>query len=239
VEPEERVRGVMHTFFQPLQRRPAGQLQLLQVWEEAWKAAGWETRVLSLADARRHAEFEAFSARVWQVPLESNPQYDYLCYVRYMAMEAAGGGWMSDMDVLPVSIPRGLGLPHAGRFTVYERFIPSLMSASAAEWRRMRELMVDVGVAKRKTRTKQFSDMHALNELHQRAEVPYVPMWLVASGSGFAREMNSSGVVCAAYADVLAAHMSHSALNKLGLRGGRNRVVVMNRTFHLWRQHCA
>uniref|UniRef100_A0A7S4WEF5 Uncharacterized protein n=1 Tax=Alexandrium monilatum TaxID=311494 RepID=A0A7S4WEF5_9DINO len=240
VEPEERVRGVMHTFFQPLQKnRLANQTKLLQVWEEAWKAVGWETRVLTLADARRHAEFEAFSARVWQVPLGINPEYDYLCYMRYMAMEAAGGGWMSDMDVLPVSMPRGLGLPHAGRFTVYLSCIPSFVSASAAEWRRMRELMVDVGSAKRKTWTKLFSDMHALKELRERAEVPYVPMWLVADGSKFARRMNRSDVVCTAWADVLAVHMSHNALKKLGLRGGHVRVVVMNLTFHLWRQHCA
>lgn len=139
-------RPVMHTFFTSLETMTAGMTDsghalLLDEWKHAWHAAGWDTSILNLDDAKRHPDFEKYNEIITQL---SPNEYDKLCFLRWFAMAAAGGGWMSDYDSFPLEISAkdGMELPNDGIFTGHNSFIPSLVSGSAREWDRMaRELV--------------------------------------------------------------------------------------------------
>ena len=94
-------------------------LSCVSTEEKAWTDAGWETRVLTLEDAKRSPEFKNVNRRIDRIPRGGNAEYERLCYLRYLAMNAVGGGWMSDMDTVPTRLSPDIGLPNAGRFTVY------------------------------------------------------------------------------------------------------------------------
>ena len=56
-------------------------------------------------------------------------------------MASVGGGWLSDIDVLPTFLSPA-SLPNKGNFTVYQGTVPALVSGDQGEWERMaRQLM--------------------------------------------------------------------------------------------------
>ncbi|CAJ1443512.1 unnamed protein product [Effrenium voratum] len=85
--------GIMHTFFQPTLAVERSGTGTLEAWRDLWQAAGFQVRVLTLEDAKAAPDFEEFSRRVRNnVPLGRNPEYEYFCYARYVAMAQVGGG---------------------------------------------------------------------------------------------------------------------------------------------------
>lgn len=75
-----------------------GHEQLLRAWEDAWRAVGWETRILTEMDARKHPEFDAMHDKLASLGVTD---YNQRCFWRWLAMavesdEDGGGGWMSD-----------------------------------------------------------------------------------------------------------------------------------------------
>lgn len=133
-------RPIMHTFYHKDQ---VGEEDLLEYWKEAWDKAGWDTVVLDLEDAQKHPYYdEMFSVidPLWGMT------YNGLCYYRWLAMGASGGGWMSDYDLFPTNFPKDEGffgqLPNGGNFTTFESHVPSLMSGRGEEWMRVTYLLV-------------------------------------------------------------------------------------------------
>jgi hypothetical protein len=114
-----------------------GNHQLLEAWKLAWGQSGWEPVVLNMKHAQQHDRFPQFQKILSEIPNIS--EYDQLCFYRWLAMSQAGGGWMADMDVLPLHdfAHEGLELPNQGRLTVYDRCVPSLVSGSAVEYQRI------------------------------------------------------------------------------------------------------
>jgi len=58
-------RPMMYTFFEPIpaEERRTGMnddqdVALLKAWRESWEEAGWNTKVLTLDDAKRHSHFD-------------------------------------------------------------------------------------------------------------------------------------------------------------------------------------
>ena len=134
-------RPIMHTFYE---ESDAGEKDLLELWKQAWDEAGWDTVVLDLEDAQKHPYYgEMFSVidPLWGMT------YNGLCYYRWLAMAASGGGWMSDYDLFPTNFPKEEGfmenLPNGGNFSSFEAHVPSLMSGSDDEWLRVTKLLID------------------------------------------------------------------------------------------------
>jgi len=90
-------RPVIHTFFHS---RGKVEEAVLQVWKREWSNYGFETKVLTIEDAKKHPDFEKVESIM--EPLHTKMGYDALCFYRWFAMAASGGGWMSDHDTFPI-----------------------------------------------------------------------------------------------------------------------------------------
>lgn len=190
-------RPVIHTFFHYIDPSKKGtgmsveaDERLLALWKQEWSDAGWDPVVLSLEDAEKHPRFEEFKETLEKVPLMGkggrgvNIFYNQLCYYRWLAMAAVGGGWMSDYDVFPVrhvdegdhSDHNKAFLPGDGYFTVHAIVsgsagsgIPCFMSGTADEWEKMAFNILDNGAAHQDERM--WTDMFALMDLrHQNSK---------------------------------------------------------------------
>merc|ERR1712157_106848 len=95
---EERPR--MHTFFHYL---GFGDYYLIEIWKEAWYEAGWYPVVLTLEAAQAHPIYKEFE-HLFMFAENKLHTYDRMCFYRWLAMAMSGGGWMSDMDTLPLNI---------------------------------------------------------------------------------------------------------------------------------------
>ena len=112
----------------------------LELWKRSWAEKGWEPFVLNLLDARRHPAYPELIKIFHQQQTPLGSFYE-ACYLRWLAIVASGGGWMSDIDVFPLHMPPEKALPNNGNMTSYERHIPCLISASAMEYDRVRILL--------------------------------------------------------------------------------------------------
>merc|ERR1712071_506152 len=67
---------------------------------------GWTPKILTVDDARKHPRFEEYNKMLDDVPLDGysgyRSGYNRLCYLRWLAMAAVGGGFMSDYDTVPL-----------------------------------------------------------------------------------------------------------------------------------------
>ena len=174
-------RPIMHTFFDAISSKGLDdELALVAAWEAAWQSAGWRTKVLTMEDAKRHFQYDELWPLIDAMPLI---QYDKLCYLRWLAMGAAGGGWMSDYDTVPLrgSLERAVDLSYRPTFTVYGQnlsgdAVPALLSGSASEWNRMVNALVRLGPTAVETVGKfPFpSDMYSLMSLQYSDEVSFM-----------------------------------------------------------------
>lgn len=167
----------VHTFFSPIDphtRLPTDRLNatdqaMLDSWKAAWESQGWRTRILSIDNARAHPQFEAYNRLLDRVPLGANAAYNRYCYLRWLAIAAVGGGYMSDYDTIPLRPPSSAGFPD--RLTVYGGAVPSLVGGSEEEWERMiQQLFTTAMKQARKVKKNLWSDMMILQELNQNDE---------------------------------------------------------------------
>ncbi|CAE7771917.1 unnamed protein product [Symbiodinium sp. CCMP2592] len=219
---------VMSTFYEPNSksskdgREDARQLTLA-TWALHWQRAGWQTRVLGLADAQKSPFYKQLLVKLAQIPLGENPEYEKACYFRYLAMSEAGGGWMSDYDTLPLHFPATSDLVSNGTFTVLQGHIPAFMSGSQEEWRRMSRLLVESAVMlTRKTPMPGLvSDMHAMagladkSGLKNKSEDALNSFHMVADAKEYVRTLRRpiSSLICRRFSFFrLAIHISHASV---------------------------
>lgn len=119
----------IHTYFEPTELDYAGELRLLLLWQQKWAALGYEPVVLNESHARSNPRFETFSKRVAEIFSQNPKGYETACWYRHCAMEAVGGGAMSDHDVFP---SRYETIPVRDQLTIFENGVPSLISGTAA-----------------------------------------------------------------------------------------------------------
>ena len=76
---------------------------LLNKWKRSWAKQGWCPKVLTEHDAASHPFYEEFKQRYSRLPTANMPEYEMACYLRWLAVAAKGGGFMSDYDVINYS----------------------------------------------------------------------------------------------------------------------------------------
>lgn len=89
---------VMNTFWEPVPggccgASEEGHNKLIAAWKSSWENRGWETRILTLDDAKRHPDFDKLEEILQQLDVND---YNRRCFYRWLAMSNVGGGWMSD-----------------------------------------------------------------------------------------------------------------------------------------------
>lgn len=180
---DEVEKPIMHTFYVRIDPKKHikytgmsddADRKMLQHWKRYWDRAGWEPRILTMADAERHPEFDRFNELL---DLEKTPfgYYDKLCFFRWLAMATVetNAGWMSDYDTFPlraVTYDDVTALPNDGKLTIYDQTlngaIPCLVSGTRSEFNRMAhrllENTMDIGMNE-----PFWSDMLALMDLHR------------------------------------------------------------------------
>jgi hypothetical protein len=95
------IKPIMSTFFEPVKggccgMTEEGHTNLVASWRRAWEFYGWETRILTEEDARKHPRFEELTKKLDESDVNG---YNQRCFWRWLAMaldEDEKGGWMSD-----------------------------------------------------------------------------------------------------------------------------------------------
>lgn len=178
-------RPLMHTFYSHLSNDDRD--GMIDLWKQEWELAGFDTRILTLDDAKAHPYFETMKEAVEKAfPTDTYNQY---CFYRYLAM-ATVGGFQSDFDTFPMHFPIEDALPDTlinnGQFTSFEgkfffqylhsllrvlhsyyisfstAHVPSLISASKEEWERVAILITE---QLDKTEENFKSDMYMLRDV--------------------------------------------------------------------------
>jgi len=224
VRKEPQVPPNIYTFFEMNTKRDgtkdidAGHEFMLEAWKSAWAARGWNPIILTLDDAKKHPDFDYYSNQFMK--LSSNEafifggSYNYMCLMRWLAMAAQRvDGWMSDYDTYPLHITSSDGhyLPNGGKFTVFERYVPSLISASASEWDRLAIDVIEQVLDKFAAEGTQvrYSDMYALEDLWNKSpEENRVFIAILRVDSYPYAEMHKMD--CEKASNLLALHLAHS-----------------------------
>jgi hypothetical protein len=213
-------RPVMHTFYEPISSGGFDGVDspMMKLWKEEWQSAGFDTKVLALADAKRHPDFDIMEKAVKEI--YPDDLYNQYCFYRYLAMAADGGGWMSDNDTFPTNFPieEGSNLPNDGKFTSFQLFVPALISASADEWTRVAMTMVDAI-----PRSEQWnkSDMRIMLDLFNEGkhDIDFLKMQVVDPDKVWKRGKSSKSIDCEKLGNARALHMSHKGLDDIAKRG--------------------
>ena len=136
-------RPVMHTYYMKKLEHLENEwdteehLDMMHMWKNSWEAAGWETRILTDEDAKKHPKFDEFEAMLQKLKIST---YNHYCFHRWLAMAVIGGGWMSDYDVVPLSMTaewEEKNRPESDKFHSYASAVPCLLYGSSEEWDRM------------------------------------------------------------------------------------------------------
>jgi len=141
----------------------AEQKQQIELWKKSWEEFGWNTKVLTLEDAKRHPSYPELSKRIESFSTCSNRHFQLSCFMRWLAFAVDGDGWMSDYDLLPLDFHPSYfsyDLPNEGMFTSHDVLLAPLVSASGNETEKMLDCMISTVEkhAKLKTRGTQCRD---------------------------------------------------------------------------------
>ena len=107
-------------------------------WRASWKNAGWKPVVLDERHAQIHPRYAALKRTYESLPLGDAPSKRFEAessLLRYLALAAVGGGYMTEPDVFNVNVPpppKCDWVPNGGQFTTHDVFIPALVTCDAA-----------------------------------------------------------------------------------------------------------
>jgi len=241
MEPQ-RNRPTIHTFYAPVRNLSTERNdELVEMWKDRWYRAGWDPVVLSPEDAQRHPYYDDFIPIFRDGQLKDD-SYNQICYLRWLAMAASGGGWMTDIDTFPLNIMPETTLPNQGKFTGYNWHVPSLLSGSALEWNRMTLLLME---SYRNNGHNFWTDMFAMKELRENGE------YIVEQRVTMLKDIYShdkfqhknawihkfTQEVCRKTQDKMANHFSHHDIEFLGYTK-EERIQVISLWTDLWEKKC-
>lgn len=76
------------------------QVKLLDVWQRSWANAGWNPVVLNEDFVRSNPRYDFFKYHFWNKPTTYGHDYCGACFMRWLAVAQAGGGMLTDYDVI-------------------------------------------------------------------------------------------------------------------------------------------
>jgi len=166
------------TFYDPLPGHP-NFWPLTEFWANSWRKRGWQTQVLSLAEARAHARFQELVQAVDRrsFPSLCGIDYDKRCFARWLALAACGGGLLTNYSVINYGLQSPVadwtGLKYFNGTTSPMIFVDRLWSAKLAN--------VIVDFVQTWPRAEESQDMHCLTQYcwHGCKEATLVPGVLV------------------------------------------------------------
>ena len=89
------------TYFEPVAAlNKHDQLREISVWKASWERYGWRPQILTHEYVERSRDWRDLTASVARLPSVNAPGYDVNCYLRWLALANAGGGLMTDYDVV-------------------------------------------------------------------------------------------------------------------------------------------
>lgn len=78
----------------------AKEAQLAALWRRSWASSELIPVMLTHQMAHAHRRYAEFDALVRALPSSNPPGYDLACWHRWLALDVAGGGLMTDYDVI-------------------------------------------------------------------------------------------------------------------------------------------
>jgi len=137
-------RCMVYTFYDDIGFDNVEQAGEIDVWAQSYRKAGWKVGVLTSKDAKRHPLYNELIGKFNAFPTVNKKEYEVACFVRWLAVAAVGGGWMSDYDTFNVNLPpppECNSLPYDGKLTTHQGGVPALVSGTAEEYARFAQLM--------------------------------------------------------------------------------------------------
>lgn len=195
-----------------------GHKNLVTAWRRAWELYGWETRILTEADAKKHPRFDELTRKLEESDVNG---YNQRCFWRWLAMSLDGnenGGWMSDYDFFPLRLTSAIGkeLGSVKGFKSWSVHVPTLIHADQGSWNKITNLMVDT--IDKDLDVDYMSDMYMLEYLykHHSEDELGITAWerLTYSGFPYKKDGDVIKVDCPGAMSRLGAHLSHSDTHK-------------------------
>jgi len=267
-------RPIMYTFYDNADKNKKGKhstgmddksnSELLDLWAKHWNNAGWDARILTLEDSKRHPYYDKYLNRLESLPMEgvngtgANRVYNQLCFLRWLAVAAVGGGFMSDYDLFPLGHGTGdpavlpsVDLPNNGDFTVYSvvpksqgAAVPCLMSGRADEWTRLAIKILSSALKMEDEKATHITDMFALIAL--RFDKIYNTKDDVVNGEYVLLGRDWTSEDCAVTTGKRGVHFSHHAITegdasyiKKGVIGASDRAGIIEHWAHQWGNECS
>ncbi|KAL7479441.1 hypothetical protein ACHAW6_005242 [Cyclotella cf. meneghiniana] len=209
---------IMATFFEPVPGGCCGMTEeghknLVNAWERAWQSYGWQTKILTEADARKHPRFEELELKLVEADVNG---YNRRCFWRWLAMSMdtdVNGGWMSDYDFFPLRLTSVIGKELAALpgFKSYSVHVPTLLHSDTKSWNFITNLIVDT--ISKDLEVDFLSDMYVLEYIynHHTEEELGITAWerLTYSGFPYNKDGDTISVDCPGAMATLGAHLSH------------------------------
>ena len=99
------LRQTIYTYYQPVPGSNEQENQgILAVWAQAWKVKGFNPVVLRAQDAVKNARYASVFQNIDRLPTIFAKQTHLNRFLRWVALDSAGGGLISEFDVLPGQI---------------------------------------------------------------------------------------------------------------------------------------
>lgn len=149
--------NIVYTYYEPVDQidnrllNIYTQYDLIKVCKESWLRNGWDDLVvLSHKDAQQHQFYEQYNAVIETLPSVNPNQYDYHCYMRWLAMAQIGGGLMIDYDVVNHSFsPQeyiNLSDQKTDKIQIYQGHVPCVVNGTSDQYLSICEQFVTVDV---------------------------------------------------------------------------------------------
>jgi hypothetical protein len=94
------MKPTVYTYFESGIDMPENQENLLRLWRQSWSNIGWNPVILGPKEAKMHLSYPAVMKHIGKLKPANHPDYERACWIRWLALDVAGGGLMTDYDVI-------------------------------------------------------------------------------------------------------------------------------------------